>query len=196
MRRWIALCLAHLALIVCYVPASRATEALNDVVYLKNGNVIRGTLIEFNPNESVKIQTADGSVFVWQLEEIEKVAKEPAFAPLTEPRTEQLAARRLLEIPAKKSPSLAVALSFLVTGGGQIYNGQPGKGFALMGVAILGFGVVQDGQKELRAQALILPLAAWLWSLADASAVAHRKNHERETLLTETGIPTTEGNKK
>lgn len=47
-----------------------------DVVYLKNGSIIRGMIIEQTPNVSLKIQTKDGSVFVYKMEEVEKMAKE------------------------------------------------------------------------------------------------------------------------
>lgn len=46
-----------------------------DVVYLKNGTIIRGVIIELIPNKSIKIETADRSVFVYQMDEIEKVIK-------------------------------------------------------------------------------------------------------------------------
>ena len=49
-----------------------------DVVYLKNGSVIRGIIIEQVPNKSLKIETADRSVFVYQMDEIEKLVKEPS----------------------------------------------------------------------------------------------------------------------
>lgn len=47
-----------------------------DVVYLKNGSIIRGVIIEQIINQSIKIETADRSVFVYQMEEIEKITKE------------------------------------------------------------------------------------------------------------------------
>jgi len=47
-----------------------------DVVYLKNGSVIRGQIIEQVPNQSLKIRTADGSLFVYNLSEVEKMTKE------------------------------------------------------------------------------------------------------------------------
>lgn len=47
-----------------------------DVVYLKNGNIIRGIIIEQVPNSLIKIQTLDKSVFVFQMAEIEKITKE------------------------------------------------------------------------------------------------------------------------
>lgn len=48
-----------------------------DVVYLKNGSIIRGVIIEQVPNKSIKIETANRNVFVYQMDEIEKLAKEP-----------------------------------------------------------------------------------------------------------------------
>ena len=51
-------------------------QVLQDVVYLLNGSVVRGTLIEQVPN--VKIRTSDGSLWVFKQEEIEKITSEPA----------------------------------------------------------------------------------------------------------------------
>ncbi len=42
------------------------------VVYLKNGNIIKGKIIEILPNISLKIQTIDGSILVYKFEDIEK----------------------------------------------------------------------------------------------------------------------------
>ena len=53
------------------------TTELQDVVYLKNGSIVRGTIIEQVINVSLKIQTSDGSVFVYKIDEIEKITKEP-----------------------------------------------------------------------------------------------------------------------
>jgi hypothetical protein len=47
-----------------------------EVVYLKNGSIIRGVIIEQIPGKSLKIQTKDRNVFVYQMDEIEKIAKE------------------------------------------------------------------------------------------------------------------------
>jgi len=51
-------------------------DRLVDVVYLKNGSIIRGTIIEQDPATQVKIQTRDGSVFVYKVSEIEKITRE------------------------------------------------------------------------------------------------------------------------
>ncbi len=65
-----------LILFVSITTLSFAQNNYQDVVYLKNGSIIRGVIIEQVPNKSIKIETADGSVFVYQMDEIEKIAKE------------------------------------------------------------------------------------------------------------------------
>ncbi|NDV80560.1 porin family protein [Bacteroides sp. 51] len=57
---------------------------LIDVVYLKNGSMIRGIIIEQVPNQSLKIRTADGSVFVYNISDVEKMTREE---PVVQERT-------------------------------------------------------------------------------------------------------------
>lgn len=45
-------------------------------VYLKNGSVIRGIVVEQVPETSLEVQTSDGSVYVFEMSEVEKVSKE------------------------------------------------------------------------------------------------------------------------
>lgn len=52
-------------------------QQMQDVVYLKNGSIIRGEIIEQIPNQTIKIKTADGSVFVYSMSDIERIVKEP-----------------------------------------------------------------------------------------------------------------------
>ena len=47
-----------------------------DVVSLKNGSVIKGVIIEQIPGEKLKIETSDGSLFVYQMSEVAKITKE------------------------------------------------------------------------------------------------------------------------
>lgn len=56
--------------------ATASAQQLQDVVYLTNGSVIRGTLIEQVPK--VKIRTYDGSLWVFDQKEIDKITSEPA----------------------------------------------------------------------------------------------------------------------
>jgi hypothetical protein len=60
--------------LVCNI--SYGQNNMEDVVYLKNGSVIRGIIIEQVPNQSIKIQTKDRNVFVFKFDEIEKMTKE------------------------------------------------------------------------------------------------------------------------
>lgn len=53
-----------------------AQSNYQDVVYLKNGSIIKGVIIEQVPNKSIKIETSGGSVFVYKMDEIEKLTKE------------------------------------------------------------------------------------------------------------------------
>ncbi|RPI19118.1 MAG: hypothetical protein EHM58_02795 [Ignavibacteriae bacterium] len=52
------------------------SQQYEDVVYLKDGSIIHGTIIEQVPNVSVKIKTKDGNVFAYKYEDIQKFTKE------------------------------------------------------------------------------------------------------------------------
>jgi hypothetical protein len=53
-----------------------AQGSYKEVVYLKNGSMIKGVILEQVPNESVKIQTSDGNIFVYPMSEVQKITKE------------------------------------------------------------------------------------------------------------------------
>jgi hypothetical protein len=63
---------------ICILSVFRlfAQNGLEDVVYLKNGNIYRGLIIEQVPNISIKIQIAGGNVFAVNLSDIAKITKE------------------------------------------------------------------------------------------------------------------------
>lgn len=66
-----------LAFVCVLAQAAFAQQQTQDVVYLKNGSIVRGQIIEQVPNVSLKIQTKDGSLFVYKMEEVERIAREP-----------------------------------------------------------------------------------------------------------------------
>ena len=112
-------------LFVCLLCATFTfAQKMQDVVYLKNGSVIRGTITEMKPSESVSIQTFDGSIFVYKMDEVERTAAEEAFAPTS------------FTTPLK-SPPLAGILSFLVPGAGQFYYGNDKLGWIDLSEAIV-----------------------------------------------------------
>ena len=53
-----------------------------DVIYLKNGSVIHGSIVEQIPNKTIKIESCDNNVFVIQMDEIEKITKEKYARPI------------------------------------------------------------------------------------------------------------------
>lgn len=56
--------------------AAQDGKKTQDVVYLKNGSIIRGEIVEIIVNESVAIQTYDYSIWVFSADEIEKITQE------------------------------------------------------------------------------------------------------------------------
>ena len=65
-----------LSMVVCLMTTiAFAQNDYPDVVYLKSGNIIRGIIIEQVPNESMKIEPPDGSLFVFKIGEIEKIGR-------------------------------------------------------------------------------------------------------------------------
>jgi hypothetical protein len=67
------------AIALCFVLTASTAHA-QDVLYLKNGSVIRGTVMEMVPNKSVKIKTADGSIFVYEMDQVEKLTRDETAA--------------------------------------------------------------------------------------------------------------------
>lgn len=67
-----------IAMLLFAIEAS--AQSYQEVVYLKNGKVLRGLIIELVPDESLKIQTVDGSIFAYAMTEVVKITKE---APVT-----------------------------------------------------------------------------------------------------------------
>jgi len=54
------------------------TVQYDDVLYLKNGSVIKGILVEQLIGQSIKIQTKDGNLFVFTESEIDRITREPS----------------------------------------------------------------------------------------------------------------------
>lgn len=63
-------------LIIILTNIAYSNNELEDVIYLKNGKIFRGTIIEQVPNKSIKLKTYSNKVFVFNRAEIEKITKE------------------------------------------------------------------------------------------------------------------------
>ncbi len=58
--------------VLCGIGVSQTYE---DVIYLKDGSIIHGMVIEYAPDRHIKIQSGR-NVLVYQLDEIDKITKE------------------------------------------------------------------------------------------------------------------------
>jgi TM2 domain-containing membrane protein YozV len=162
------------------------SENLEDVVYLKDSKVIRGRILEQKIGESLKIESNDGSVFIFSMDEIERIAKEPVrekFETTVKPKPTGY----------RRDPFLAGALSFFIPGAGQVYNGEYGKGALQFGMFYAGaiiaisnmdwdfiWGETDDfeGNSGLLFLGSALALGSMIWSIADAPKSANRINEE------------------
>lgn len=63
-------------LIIFLFSAAAIAQNTTDVIYLKNGSVVRGKIIDQVPNQSVKVYTANRSIVELKMDEIEKMEKE------------------------------------------------------------------------------------------------------------------------
>ncbi len=68
--------LAVLAVAFLFPLFSLAQEGFQDVIYLKKGGFVKGSIVEQIPHKSVKILLQDGMVASFKVEEIEKFSKE------------------------------------------------------------------------------------------------------------------------
>lgn len=59
-----------------FICCSLSAQQIQETIYLRNGSVIKGNIVEQIPNGSVKIQIADGSLLVYQMSEVERITKE------------------------------------------------------------------------------------------------------------------------
>ena len=174
-----------LTCLTAFVVTSPAfAQQMEDVVHLKNGGLIRGTIIEEVVGESLKIKTRDGNVFVYTMDEIAKMSREPVMG------------MRHIGIQ-EKNPVVSCILSLVIPGAGQFYNGEPLKGIAHLGMVIGGWAsyiyntelVYKDegfyGRLDHRNEGLallgVLTVAgAYVWSAIDAPISASRINRQSQ----------------
>ena len=175
-----------LTFLTAFVITSQAfAQQMEDVVHLKNGGLIRGTIIEQIPGESLKIQTRDGNVFVYKMDEIAKISKESEMGMGGRIRAK------------KKNPWIAFGLSLLVPGAGQAYNSQFKKALTQFGIAVIGTGLTyaaeRDDYRNIDGDTVDPDNDNWkigfgvplnygsrLWSVIDALISAHKINKRNQ----------------
>ncbi|MDE0043398.1 MAG: hypothetical protein OXT74_15270 [Candidatus Poribacteria bacterium] len=177
MRFIIAACVA--AIVVATHAFAEQTE---DVVYLYNGGIVRGTILEHVPDRYLKIKRKDGKEFNYRMQEIVNISRQPVLGAPT--------------FRQKKSPLVALGLSFPIVGSGQFYNGNYVKGAAQLSAATVGLGLIlsasgdnsdtPDGNLDAdnddwkNVPGYVLLLGGAIWSLIDAPMSASRINQEIE----------------
>ncbi len=180
-------------LFLCFGNASAQTN-LEDVVYLNNGSVIRGVIIEQIPGVSLKIKTKDGSIFVYEMKDVTKMTKEESYE--SKNSTQSYIAKE-----PRKEPGLAWLCSFLLPGGGQFYNGDIYKGIvylvtpiAMTGLAAGITAAMGDGGNLGAYIAVgILNISFWIDSQIDAVRDAKEINKRNGWLAFNIGENSTLG---
>ena len=148
-----------------------------DVVYLKDGRVIRGIILE-KTDDLLSVRMGDGHVAHFKMDQVAKILQE---------EQSRIGGRE------KKNVYLAMALSAVIIGGGQFYNGQNLKGGIQLGLGVVGFGLMLSGLADddyyysgnsgaaIRAAiGGLLYSGTWLWSVIDAGISANKINKKNE----------------
>ena len=169
--------LVVLATLYAVFPGSQpavAQSQKDDVVTLKDGRIVRGKIIEFFPNDSTFLmRLTDGSFARFNKSDIAETRKQRA---ITDDET------------TLKNPALSWLLSFVITGGGQIYNQDVAKGIGLLVIGTAGgiMYLTADPQDCIynadcatkRTVGGIVALAAWLGSQVEAPLRAAAINRD------------------
>ena len=95
------------------VAVSASAQQSQEVVYLKNGSVIHGSVLETIPGVSIKVRNSVGDIMVYPMEDVEKITKEAA-APVSSssPARERLTLNLSLEAAAPVSSSSPASGSY------------------------------------------------------------------------------------
>lgn len=143
-------------------PAELRGQAMEDVVYLTDGSIIRGVIVEQRPGESILIETRDGNRFRYTMDQIDRMTREVVRG----------------QIPAegRKSPGVAWAWSFFIPGAGQIYNGDVGAGIVHVGVSAGSYYMMFAADEETAGVAALVYLGNWVWSQVSAYQGAKQSN--------------------
>ena len=163
------LLLLSLFLATILTASTFSQEETQDVIYLENGSVVKGIIMELVPDVSVKIKLQDGIVYIYPMDEVRKIVRKEA------PKE-------------RKSPELAFVLSLIFPGAGQFYNGDASKGITqqllIAGGLVLVIseasknrgGFIDTRNSTFRIVGITMVAGGVLWSWIDAPISASKKN--------------------
>ena len=69
--------------------AAFSSAMAQETIYLKNGSIIKGNITEFRPAQSLTVETTDGSSFVCNINEIEKITRDASLYKSTQNKSER-----------------------------------------------------------------------------------------------------------
>jgi len=144
----------------------------SDIVYLKNGSIIKGKITQFITDSIVTIEIEQNNALSFKMSEIEKfvlgsnevVANKSSSLQNNNQNieSENLTKEKInwgemsnkpkskyyeRETYDSKDPALAGILSFLICGLGQYYNGDIGEGLLFQGIDVAGLVLIINGVK-------------------------------------------------
>lgn len=163
---------------------AEAQQFTEDVIYLKNGSVVRGIIVEQIPSETLRIRTKGGSEFVFKMSDVLKITKE---LPIVEPPGPVPPSTYIKE----KDPTLAFILSFLLVGTGQLYVEEYSAAYTHWLVAIGSLVLIvtaaeddystydPDGDNVYGGFGLLVMLTNWVVSMVSAPSQAHAFNEKQ-----------------
>lgn len=64
------------AALFAFFGLNAAAQSNNQTVYLKNGSVVTGFVLEEVPGKTIKMKTKDGNIFVYNMEDVERITHE------------------------------------------------------------------------------------------------------------------------
>jgi len=157
-----------------------------EVIYIKEGNarlvygpIVKGLIIELIPDSTISILTKEGTKLTYLIKDIEKITREE-YEPLPIEAPIQTTQNRK-QITIRRDPGTAFALSFLIPGLGQIYNGETGKGvlffLGVFGSYVLAFTAGIENS-DVFTFGICLGIGLHLWSMIDAPVTADRINRK------------------
>ena len=171
---------------VLLLAASAVAQGHSDTVHLKDGTVLRGTIIERVADEWVRIRTSDGSVYVCDMEDVLRLTADGVEIAPPEPAeqtgTGKPTGPRLSPAEATLT-SLAGGLFLFVDGAGQFINGEKLKAVGFAAVSVVALSIMIEGD-EANDDALVaagagLRLASYVLAATEANWSARRINRQR-----------------
>lgn len=126
-----------------FVSSNGFTQERIDVIHLKNGDILKGIIIENEPNNFVRIEFTDGSIRTIKYADILKLAKEKRE---TKAQDAQMDMQKMMYYDSqKKSPGTAAILSLLFTSAGHAYAGNWPRGLLFTGGKVISVLVMVSG---------------------------------------------------